>query len=97
MALHSIQDFHGTPATKAQSSRQSRWLMRLLAALSRAISVVQAELRARGAAAELASLDDRMLRDIGVSRSEIRSLVRHRDAGPHGAHWRVRNQLGRSN
>src|SRR5262249_55090133 len=55
---------------------QSRWPLRLLEALARTTSAVQAELRARRTAAELANLDDRMLRDIGVSRSEIQSLVR---------------------
>jgi uncharacterized protein YjiS (DUF1127 family) len=96
MELHSIQHFDGTPASKVQRSPQSRWLMRFLAALSRAISAVQAELRAHRAAAELANLDDRMLRDIGISRSEIPSLVRH-PVATHGAHWRVRSRQGCSN
>ena len=57
-------------------------LMRFLAALSRAISAAQAELRAHRAAAELANLDDRMLRDIGISRSEIPSGRQGRSAAP---------------
>ena len=75
MEMHSAQYSYSTRASKARASPQSGWLMRLFTALLEVILAVQAELRACRAYAELASLDDRMLRDIGVSRSEIRSLV----------------------
>jgi uncharacterized protein YjiS (DUF1127 family) len=73
MVMHS-SDFSLRKLDRARP--QSAWPLRLFAALARASSGVRAELRARRAAAELASLDDRMLRDIGVSRCEIQSLVR---------------------
>jgi len=86
MAMHSTQFFRRTEGIKTQVRVQSRWLMRLFAALAKARSAVHSELRARRDAAELASLDDRMLRDIGISRSEIDSLVRRPVAGARAAH-----------
>jgi len=78
MVMHSAQFFRRTQGINAQARLQSRWLMRLFAALAKARAAVQSELRARRDAAELASMDDRMLRDIGISRSEINFLVRRR-------------------
>jgi uncharacterized protein YjiS (DUF1127 family) len=65
--------------------RQLRGAALLLALLSRVVFAIQKELRAHRADAELASLDDRMLRDIGVSRTEIRGLLRRplRASKPH--------------
>jgi uncharacterized protein YjiS (DUF1127 family) len=60
--------------------------MRLFAALASAGSTVQSELRTRRDAAELKRLDDRMLRDIAVSRSEIHNLVRRPVACRQGTH-----------
>jgi len=90
MVMHSAQFSRRTQGINAEARLQSRWLMRLVAALAKARSAVQSELRARRDAAELASKDDRMLRDIGISRSEIDSLVRRPVAGARGAHlgWR---------
>ena|SRR5215475_3545391 len=95
MAMHSTQFFRRTEGIKTQVRVQSRWLMRLFAALAKARSAVQSELRARRDAAELASMDDRMLRDIGISRSEINSMVRRPDAGARGAHlgWQRHSDL----
>src|SRR5262245_47424982 len=76
MVMHSAQFFRRAQGIHAEARLQSRWIMRLFAALAKARSAVQSELRARRDAAELASMDDRMLRDIGISRSEINSLVR---------------------
>jgi len=67
---------HDAREIEDRTNPQSRWLIPLFAVIARAGSVVQAELRARRDAAELASLDDRMLCDMGVSRSEIQRLVR---------------------
>src|SRR5215831_12770088 len=71
MVMHSAQFFRRTQGIHAEARLQSRWIMRLFAALAKARSAVQSELRARRDAAELASMDDRMLRDIGISRSEL--------------------------
>jgi uncharacterized protein YjiS (DUF1127 family) len=58
--------------------RRQHWAARLRAILTRLISAAKAELRARRAAAELARMDDCMLRDIGIARSEIESAVRRK-------------------
>jgi uncharacterized protein YjiS (DUF1127 family) len=53
-----------------------RWVSYLVAALQRLRSVIEEERRARRAIIELERLDDRMLRDIGIDRSEIDRAVR---------------------
>ena len=78
MTMHSAQLVHGTHGLEDRTARRQRWLIRVVAAIASARSAIQAELRARRAAAELASLDDYMLRDIGLHRSEIQSVVRGR-------------------
>ena len=54
----------------------SLWTRRSLALLRRLISALSGELETRRAARELSELDDRMLRDIGISRSDIHRIVR---------------------
>ena len=76
MLMRSPDLFLKTHDIDARLRPSPRWPVRLLAALARARSTVLAELRARRAAAELASMDDHMLRDMGVSRSEIDRIVR---------------------
>src|SRR5215510_3075500 len=95
MVIHSARFFRRTQGIHAEARLQSRWIMRLFAALAKARSAPQSELRARRDAAELASMDDRMLRDIGISRSEIDSLVRRSVAGARGAHlgWQRHSDL----
>ena len=95
MVMHATQFFRRTQGINDEARLQSRWLMRLFAALAKARLAVQSELRARRGAAELASMDDRMLRDIGISRSEIDSLVRWPVAGARGAHlgWQRHSDL----
>jgi uncharacterized protein YjiS (DUF1127 family) len=56
------------------------WTERFSETLSRLASALKTELRARRAAAELAAMDDHMLRDIGISRSEIEHMVRQSPA-----------------
>jgi hypothetical protein len=75
MQMHLTEYPYSTRVSKARASPRSGWLMRLFTALSGLLSAVQAESRVRSAYAELARLDHRMLREIGVSRSEIRSLL----------------------
>ena len=95
MVMHATQFLRRTQGINDEARQQSRWLMRLFAALAKARSAVQSELRAGRGAAELASMDDRMLRDIGISRSEIDSLVRWPVAGARGVHlgWQRHSDL----
>src|SRR5215471_2330799 len=86
MVMHSAQFFRRTKGINAEARLHSRWLMRLFSALAKARSALQSELRARRDAAELASMDDRMLRDIGISRSEIDFLVRRPVPDRRGEH-----------
>jgi uncharacterized protein YjiS (DUF1127 family) len=65
-----------TGMTSGRRRPRSRWTSVLFAILSQLTATLTAELRARRAAAELAAMDDRMLCDIGVSRSEIERVVR---------------------
>jgi uncharacterized protein YjiS (DUF1127 family) len=53
-----------------------RWASHFAAALQRLRSAIEAERQARQAVIELERLDDRMLRDIGIDRSEIDRAVR---------------------
>ena|SRR5215475_4501853 len=95
MVMHSTQFFRRTQGINAEARLQSRGLMRLFEALAKARSAFRSELRARRDAAELASMDDRMLRDIGISRSEINSLVRRPAGGARSAHlgWQRHSDL----
>jgi hypothetical protein len=47
-----------------------------LAVLKGVRKAIDAELAARHAIVELASMDDRMLRDVGITRGEIENLIR---------------------
>jgi|SRR5690242_20321077 uncharacterized protein YjiS (DUF1127 family) len=96
MAMLSTQFFHRTEGSKVRNDLQPRWNLRPMALIARVVSAVQSELRARRDLAELASLDDRTLRDIGVSRSEIYGLVRRPAVRPQDAHpgWWLRNHQG---
>jgi len=51
-------------------------IARVLALLKGIAKAIAAELAARHAIVELASMDDRMLSDLGITRGEIENLVR---------------------
>jgi uncharacterized protein YjiS (DUF1127 family) len=72
MEMHSRQSLHEIHGISAPLQRRSRWrsIAPVLIAMRRMIRAFEAKLAARRAIAELASLDDRMLRDLGITRSE---------------------------
>ena len=83
MEIHSRQSLNEIHGISAPPRRQPRWgsLMRLsiarvLALLKGIARAIAAELAARHAIVELASMDDRMLRDLGITRGEIENLIR---------------------
>ncbi len=81
MEMHSRASLHEIHGIVVRRSGRSRPIVRRLAArivgfaaiVKRAI---EAELAVRRAVAELAEMDDRMLRDIGLLRCEIENRVR---------------------
>ena len=75
MQMHSAQYSYRAWVNKARASPRSAWLLHVFTALAGLLSAVRAESRARRACTELARLDHRMHREIGVSRNEIRSLL----------------------
>jgi uncharacterized protein YjiS (DUF1127 family) len=78
MEMHSrssLYETHGFSAPDDARIRPQRGKASF-ALLRRMISVLSGALEARRATRELSELDDRMLRDIGISRSDIRRIVR---------------------
>jgi len=81
MEMHSkvsLYEIHGIVVRRRGRSRPivRRLVARILAFVTIVKRAIEAELAARRAAAELAELDDRMLRDLRLSRSEIENKVR---------------------
>jgi uncharacterized protein YjiS (DUF1127 family) len=80
MEMHSrqsIYEVHGI-SDRDKARLQLLWTTGIFALLTKVKSALGAEMQARRAASELAGLDDRMLRDIGISRSDIERAVRRR-------------------
>ena len=85
MGMHSRQSLNEIHGISVLPRRRPRWrsLMRLGIARVRAVmkgitKAIEAELAARHAIAELLTMDDRMLRDLGITRGEIGNLIRPR-------------------
>ena len=83
MEMHSRQSLNEIHGINTPPRRHSRWgsLVRLSIARVRAVlkgirKAIDAELAARHAIVELASMDDRMLRELGITRGEIENLIR---------------------
>jgi uncharacterized protein YjiS (DUF1127 family) len=87
----SLKKFHRIGRRPPRWSRSAPFAW-LFASLFRLSLTLRAELKARRAIAELAVMDDRMLRDIGIGRSEIERAVRE----PRGGVW-LDHQSLRSN
>jgi uncharacterized protein YjiS (DUF1127 family) len=76
-SLYEIQGVSATPRRQSRRGRIARRAInRLLAILKRITAAVAADLAARHAITELASMNDHMLRDLGITRSEIENAVR---------------------
>jgi uncharacterized protein YjiS (DUF1127 family) len=105
MELHSRQslyEIHGISDAPPRRQKRRRPLARLaiarvLAVLKRIKAAIEAELAARYAITELASMNDHMLRDLGITRSDIGDAVRgsRANAGTDGAPF-LSNETGQS-
>ena len=87
MEMHSRKSLYEIHGISVPPRRQRRWrslarrgIARTLAVLQAIATAIQAELATRRAIRELASMDDHMLRDIGLTRGEIQITIR----GPRG-------------
>jgi len=105
MELHSRQslyEIHGISDAPPRRRKRRRPLARLaiarvLAVLKSMKAAIEAELAARYANTELASMNDHMLRDLGITRSDIGDAVRgsRANVGTDGAPF-LSNETGQS-
>lgn len=65
------------PTQTQQAPSPPRWYVSIKTVVMFVLSKIRDELAIRQAMAELRDLDDRMLRDIGLSRCDIASIRRH--------------------
>ena len=82
MEMHSRRSVHEIHGVSALPQRRPQWRTharlasaRILAVLKGIIKAIEAELAARQAIIELSGMDDRMLRDLGITRYEIKSFI----------------------
>ena len=83
MEMHSRKSLYEIHGISALPRRRPRWrslarlgVARIFAVLDGIRKAIEAELAARHAIVELASMDDHMLRDLGITRGEIQNLIR---------------------
>ena len=78
MEMHTSESLHATHGIVVQPRPRTRsnWIKLLLAMSSRMRLVRRRERESRRAAAELENLSERMLNDIGVTRADIKHVVR---------------------
>ena len=76
-SLYKVYGIGSPPRHKSRLGRIARRaITRFLAVLNEMKAAIEAELAARQASAELASMNDHMLRDLGITRDEIERTVR---------------------
>lgn len=83
MEMHSRQSLYEIHGISSPPRRQAgpgriarRAITRIVAVLKKLGTAIKAELAARHAIAELANMNDHMLRDLGITRGEIENTVR---------------------
>lgn len=76
MEMHTSRSLYATHAIMVRRRPRTRWIEPVLTVLSRMKRALQRELEIRRAEAELKTLSDHLLKDLGISRSDIERVVR---------------------